>query len=207
MARGAAVALGLRYLDTGAMYRAVTWWMLEHNIDLLDTDSVVKHGLGLSIEISTDPADQFVLVDGVDVTSQIRSRRVSNAVSGVAAIPEIRLFMRTMQRQIISRAENQAGGIVAEGRDIGTVVAPEATVKVFLTASAQARAERRTAELAGREADGSADLTRREQATRDQLDAPQTQQADDAVVIDATNLGQAEVFAEIVDLARSRARA
>jgi cytidylate kinase len=225
-ARGAAVALGLRYLDTGAMYRAVTWWMLEHNIDLTDTDTVVKHGIGLRIDISTDPAAQFVLVDSVDVTAQIRSRRVSNAVSLVAAIPQIRQFLRTAQRQIISRAEAEAGGIVAEGRDIGTVVAPHATVKVFLTASEQARAERRTAELPGREAAagppgqadyggaagaagsaGAADLTRREQAKRDRLDAPQTQQATDAVEIDATDLGQADVVGEIVELARSRARA
>jgi CMP/dCMP kinase len=230
-ARGAALALGLRYLDTGAMYRAVTWWMLKHNIDLTDTDSVVKHGTGLRIDVSTDPAAQFILVDSVDVTVQIRSRRVSNAVSLVAAIPQIRQFMRTMQRQIISQAEAQAGGIVAEGRDIGTVVAPRATVKVFLTASEQARAERRAAELVGGEAGtdaaglvdvaapagvptsaegagsaGDADLTRREQAKRDRLDAPQTQRAADAIEIDATELGQADVIAEIVELARSRAR-
>lgn len=223
-ARGAALALGLRYLDTGAMYRAVTWWMLKHNIDLTDTDSVVKHGTGLRIDVSTDPAAQFILVDSVDVTVQIRSRRVSNAVSLVAAIPQIRQFMRTMQREIISQAEAQAGGIVAEGRDIGTVVAPQATVKVFLTASEQARAERRAAELVGREgtdaADsvdvaaqaegaapaGDADLTRREQAKRDRLDAPQTQPAADAIEIDATELGQADVIAQIVELARSRAR-
>lgn len=214
VARGAALALGLRYLDTGAMYRAVTWWMLKHNIDLTDTDSVVKHGIGLRIDISTDPAAQFVLVDAVDVTVQIRSRRVSNAVSLVAAIPQIRQFMRTMQQQIIGQAEAEAGGIVAEGRDIGTVVAPQATVKVFLTASEQARAERRAAELIGREAAadtagsaGDADLTRREQAKRDRLDAPQTQQAADAIEIDATELSQADVISEIVKLARSRARA
>jgi cytidylate kinase len=213
-ARGAALALGLRYLDTGAMYRAVTWWMLKHNIDLTDTDSVVKHGTGLRIDVSTDPAAQFILVDCVDVTVQIRSRRVSNAVSLVAAIPQIRQFMRTMQREIIS----QAGGIVAEGRDIGTVVAPQATVKVFLTASEQARAERRAAEFVGREGTdaagsvdvaapaGDADLTRREQAKRDRLDAPQTLRAADAIEIDATELGQADVIAQIVELARSRAR-
>ena len=205
VARGAALALGLRYLDTGAMYRAVTLWMLEHNIDLTDTDSVVKHGIGLRIDIGTDPAAQFVLVDGVDVTARIRSRRVSNAVSLVASIPQIRQFLRAMQRQIISEAEAEAGGIVAEGRDIGTVVAPQAIVKVFLTASEQARAERRTAETAGPA--GDADLTRREQAKRDRLDAPQTQQAADAVEIDATELGQADVIAQIVKLARSRVRA
>ena len=212
-ARGAAVALGLRYLDTGAMYRAVTWWMLEHNIDLADTDSVVKHGVALQIDISTDPTEQFVLVDDVDVTTQIRSRQVSNAVSRVAAIPRIREFMRTMQRDIIGQAQAEAGGIVAEGRDIGTVVAPQADVKVFLTASEQARAERRTAELASAVTVSSgpgspdADLTRREQANRDRLDAPQTRQATDATEIDATELGQAEVIAQIVDLARSRAKA
>lgn len=214
------MALGLRYLDTGAMYRAVTWWMLEHNIDLTDTDSVAKHGICLAIEISTDPNSQFVLVDGVDVTARIRSRRVSNAVSVVAAIPRIREFLRAIQRQIIGRAQAEVGGIVAEGRDIGTVVAPQATVKVFLTASEQARAERRTAEIASRDAAagsagstgtagpaGDADLTRREQAKRDQLDAPQTRQATDAVEIDATDLSQADVIAAIVELARSRARA
>jgi CMP/dCMP kinase len=208
------------------MYRAITWWMLEHDIDLADIDSVVKHGVGLSIEVSTNPAEASVLVDGVDVTAQIRSRRVSNAVSLVAAIPQIRQFMRTMQRQIISQAQTEAGGIVAEGRDIGTAVAPEATVKVFLTASEQVRAERRAAELADRDAadpadgpsadDGAsatgeagsmaADLTRREQARRDRLDAPQTQQAADAVEIDATDLAQADVIAQIVELVRSRAR-
>lgn len=214
------MALGLRYLDTGAMYRAVTWWMLEHNIDLTDTDSVVKHGICLGIEISTDPNSQFVLVDGVDVTARIRSRRVSNSVSLVAAIPRIREFLRAIQRQIIGLAQAEVGGIVAEGRDIGTVVAPQATVKVFLTASEQARAERRTAEIASRDAAassadstgtagpaGDADLTRREQAKRDQLDAPQTWQATDAVEVDATDLSQADVIAAIVELARSRARA
>jgi cytidylate kinase len=206
-ARGAALALGLCYLDTGATYRAVTWWMLEHNIDLTDADSVVKHGLGLRIDVGTDPAAQFVRVDGEDVTAQIRSRRVSNAVSLVAAIPRIREFLRTMQQRIISEASASTGGVVAEGRDIGTVVAPDATVKVFLTASEQARAERRSAELAGSEVLASPDLTRREQAKRDRLDAPQTQRAADAIEIDATALSQAEVITQIVDLARSRARA
>ncbi len=203
-ARGAALALGLRYLDTGAMYRAATWWMLEHNIDLTDADSVAKHGVRLAIEVGTDPDRQYVLVDGTDVTAEIRSRRVSNAVSLVAAIPQIRAYMRTMQRHIIGQAAAEAGGIVAEGRDIGSVVAPEATVKVFLTASEQARAERRAAELTGRAVDTNTDVTRREQATRDRLDAPQTMQAADAVEIDATELGLREVIARIVALARSK---
>jgi CMP/dCMP kinase len=203
-ARGTALALGLRYLDTGAMYRAVTWWMLEHSIDLTDTDAVTKHAVQLEIQISTDPRTQFVWVDGQDVTTQIRSRRVSNVVSLVAAIPELRGLMRTMQRQIISQAMAESGGIVAEGRDIGTVVAPDAAVKVFLTASEQARAERRAAELVGNQVDADAEVTRREQAARDRLDAPQTRQAYDAVQIDATELDQADVIDLIVGLATAK---
>ncbi|HET7017934.1 MAG TPA: (d)CMP kinase [Streptosporangiaceae bacterium] len=206
-ARGVATALGLRYLDTGAMYRAVTWWMLAHQVDLADADSVIKQALRLPVELSTDPGAERVLVDGTEVTAQIRERAVSNAVSRVAALPPVRSYLIAMQRQIIADAVTASGGIVAEGRDIGTVVAPDATVKVFLTASEQARAERRTAELTSQTAAAAsqpdAELTRREQATRDRLDAPQTQQATDAVEIDATELGLAEVIARIVSLARS----
>jgi CMP/dCMP kinase len=209
-ARGVAATLGLRYLDTGAMYRAVTWWLLSRDIDLSDTDSVVKQVLLLPIELSTDPAAERVLVDGVEVTTQIREREVSNAVSRVASIPQIRSYLIAMQQQIIADAAAASGGIVAEGRDIGTVVAPDARVKVFLTASEQARAERRTAELIGQQssvtatAAPDAELTKREQATRDRLDAPQTQQAADAVEIDATELGLAEVVARIVSLTRPK---
>jgi cytidylate kinase len=215
-ARGVATTLGLRYLDTGAMYRAITWWMLEHNIDLADTDSVIKQALRLPIELSIEPGAERVLVDGVEVTAQIRERKVSNAVSRVAALPQIRSYLIAMQRQIIADAVAASGGIVAEGRDIGTVVAPDATVKVFLTATEQARAERRTAELISQQpgqlaatstrpgAEPDAELTKREQATRDRLDAPQTQQASDAAEIDATELGLAQVIARIVSLARSK---
>jgi cytidylate kinase len=205
-ARGVATALGLRYLDTGAMYRAVTWWMLEHDIDLADADTVVKQALRLPVELSTDPGAERVLVDRREVTTQIRERKVSNAVSRVASLPPVRGYLIAMQRQIISDAVTASGGIVAEGRDIGTVVAPDATIKVFLTASEQARAERRSAELTSQiaaSAPPDAELTKREQATRDRLDAPQTQQAADAVEIDATELGLAEVIARIVSLARS----
>jgi len=196
-ARGTAVALRLRYLDTGAMYRALTWWLLDHDVDVADPQAVVRHAPGVGIEVSTDPAQQRTLVDGRDVTAQIREPRVSNAVSAVAAIPEVRRHLIVAQREIIAAA-CAAGGIVAEGRDIGTVVAPDAVVKVFLTASEKARAERRAAELSG-----SAALTRAEQASRDRQDAPQTQVADDAVEIDATKLTLDEVIARIVQLARS----
>jgi cytidylate kinase len=200
-ARGAAAELGLRYLDTGAMYRAVTWWMLEHEVDLADADAIVGLGLGLSIEVGTDPAIQCTIVDGTDVTAAIRERRVSNAVSTVASIPQVRGHLIGLQQDIIAEAVAAAGGIVAEGRDIGTVVAPQAPVKVFLTASEQARAVRRSAELA---VDPGTELTRLEQARRDRLDAPQTQVAGDAVEIDATGLSLAQVIDLIVGLARAK---
>jgi CMP/dCMP kinase len=209
-ARGVAMTLGLRYLDTGAMYRAVTWWMLEHEVDLADTGSVARQATLLPVELSTDPAAERVRVAGFDVTAQIRERAVSNAVSRVASIPQVRGYLIALQQRIIADAVATSGGIVAEGRDIGTVVAPDARVKVFLTASEQARAERRTAELISQQgiaaaaAAPDADLTKREQATRDWLDAPQTRQAADAVHIDATELDLAEVIARIVSLTRSK---
>ena len=218
-ARGTATALGLRYLDTGAMYRAVTWWMLEHNVELADTSSVIEHALGLTIEVSTDPSEQHIRVDGIDVTAQIRNRRVSNVVSLVAAVPDVRSQLIAQQQAIIADAVATAGGIVAEGRDIGTVVAPGAPVKVFLTASEQVRAERRAAELAGRqvaappvaaatstaeEPPPGTDLTRADQAQRDRRDAAQSQMAADAIEIDATELGLDDVIGRIVGLARAK---
>jgi len=198
-ARGTATALALRYLDTGAMYRAVTWWLLEHDVDLADAGAVTRHARDLSIDISTDPAAQRVRVDGIDVTAAIRNRRVSNVVSLVAAVPEVRSQLIAQQRAIIAGAA--AGGIVAEGRDIGTVVAPGATVKVFLTASERVRAERRTAELG--EAPSAA-VTMAEQAQRDRRDAPQSQQAADAIEIDATDLGLDDVIGRIVGLVTAK---
>ena len=201
-ARGTASALGLRYLDTGAMYRAVTWWMLEHDVDLASEDAIARHLDGLNIEISTDPGKQRVRIGGIDVTEQIRTRRVSNVVSLVAAVPQVRARLIAQQQAIIASAAKTAGGIVAEGRDIGTVVAPGATVKVFLTASEQVRAERRTAQLGGDAlASPTAAVTLAEQAQRDLKDAPQSQMAADAVAIDATDLGLDEVIYRILALA------
>ena len=206
-ARGTALALGLRYLDTGAMYRAVTWWLLEHNIDVTDAETAVKQVLCLDLAVSTDPGEQVVRIDGSDVTAGIRSRLVSNAVSSVAAIPAVRGHLIAMQREIIADSA-ASGGIVAEGRDIGTVVAPDAAVKVFLTASEQVRAQRRAAELAGgpaaRPEAPAVGLTRLEQARRDRRDAPQTQRAADAIEIDATELGLSDVIGRIVSLATTK---
>jgi cytidylate kinase len=205
-ARGVARALGMRYLDTGAMYRALTWWLQAHDVDTSDSAAVLRDFRRPAIEVGTDPAAPRITVDGQDVAGPIRSREVSNAVSAVAALPQVREYLIGLQREIIANAVAAGRGIVAEGRDIGTVVAPDAEVKVFLTASEAIRALRRSADLAADPA-ATAELTRQEQARRDQRDALQMARAADAAQLDTTALGLDEVIAEIVELARSRSAA
>jgi cytidylate kinase len=201
-ARRVAAELGLRYLDTGAMYRALTWWLRAHGVELDDTDAVLARMSEPNITIGTDPDVPRISVDGQDVAGPIRSRDVSNSVSTVAAIPQVRAMLIAMQRDIIAAAA--AGqGIVAEGRDIGTVVAPDAAIKVYLTANEDVRAQRRSADLA---ADQSAtvEATRREQARRDHRDAAQLVMAADAIEVDTSLLGVDEVVALVIDMARAR---
>lgn len=202
-ARGVARELHLRYLDTGAMYRALTWWLLSQGTEPADPAAVLRAFRGGVIEIGTDPAAPRISAGGQDVAGPIRTRQVSNAVSAVAGLPPVREYLIGQQQEIIAAAVTAGDGIVAEGRDIGSVVAPEAEVKVFLTASEAIRAQRRTADLAADPA-ATAELTRREQARRDRRDAPQMARAADAVEIDTTALGLGQVIAEIVGLARSR---
>jgi len=203
VARRVASELGLRYLDTGAMYRALTWWLQGNAVDLTDTAAVLARIAEPRISVGTDPAAPQVTVDGKDVAADIRTREVSNSVSAVAAIPQVRQLLIGMQRDIIASALADGAGIVAEGRDIGTVVAPDAAVKVYLTANEEVRAERRTADLAADPA-ATVDVTRREQALRDQRDAAQMAMADDAVKIDTSALGPDDVVKRVVAMARER---
>jgi len=195
--RGVARALGLRYLDTGAMYRALTWWLMDAGEDTADERRVASLATRPGIEVSTDPDDPWTRVDGTDVSAEIRTREVSARVSAVARVPEVRQHLIGLQRGIIKAA---APGIVAEGRDIGTVVAPAAQLKVYLTADSQARAERRAAEQGA-----AADVTEADQARRDRLDAAQSAKAPDAVLIDATDLSLPVVIDTIARLAREAA--
>ena len=194
--RGVARALGLRYLDTGAMYRALTWWFMARNVDTSDEAVISARAAEPRIEVSTDPDNPWTRVDGRDVSEDIRTREVSAEVSAVARIPAVREHLIAMQRAIIAAA---GPGIVAEGRDIGTVVAPDAHLKVFLTAHSEARARRRAAERGA-----AVDMTEADQARRDRLDAAQSAKADDAVLIDATDLTLEQVIGEITTLARER---
>jgi CMP/dCMP kinase len=185
------------------MYRALTWWLLARGVPVDDEDAVAREAAGPVIEVGTDPDDPWVTVDGRDVSAAIRTREVSGAVSGVARVPQVRARLIALQRAIIARARAEGRGIVAEGRDIGTVVAPDAVVKIFLTASETVRARRRTADLAEDPA-VTVTMTQADQARRDRMDATQLAKAPDAVEIDSTLFGLDEVVEMIAGLAMQR---
>jgi len=193
-----AVALGARYLDTGAMYRAVTLAVLQADVDPADADTVTKIAVEADLQLGTDPTAPHTMLDGINVDAPIRGADVTAFVSAVSAVPGVRVHLVARQRQII--ASFRAGpGIVVEGRDIGAVVAPDADLKVYLTASAAERARRRSTEQST-----DLDTTAADMARRDRLDSTRTvdplAQAPDAVVLDSTELGIDEVVARLVSL-------
>lgn len=188
IARALAERLKLQYLDTGAMYRAVTWAALQRNIAVEDRDLVAE----LAREVTVDVHKNAVFVDGVDVTTAIRTPEITAAVSGVAANSGVRAEMRARQK---AWAVERGGGVI-EGRDIGSVVFPDAELKLYLTASPRTRAERRVAE-----AGGDVDEIERAIAARDHLDSNRADSplttVDGSVVVDTTGLGIEEVLAKI----------
>lgn len=190
VSRGAAQRLGMRYLDTGAMYRASALWCLRHGVDVDDPDAVAAVAVQPRIVIGTSPEHSSVLVDGEDATAAIRTPEVTAAVSAVSAVPEIREQMVAEQRRVVDEAVADGVGIIVEGRDIGTVVLPRAHLKAFLQADPEVRAARRAAEDAARGhgadvAATAADLKRRDAADSGRAVSPLVK-ADDAVVLDAT---------------------
>ena len=198
--RGVAERLGLRYLDTGAMFRAITWWLLREGIDVRDRAAVAAAAGRPDIESGTDPLAPTITVDGVDVSVEIRGEDVTAAVSPVSAVPEVRARLLDLQREVIG-----AGGIVVEGRDIGSVVWPQAEVKVYLSADPDARAERRAAEQGGTDvASTQESLLERDRIDSGRATAPLTM-ADGAVHVDSTHQSLVEVIDRIVALA-GRAR-
>jgi len=195
--RGVAAALGLRYLDTGAQFRAVTRWMLDNDVDVTDHALVATLADRPVIASGTHPQDPTIEVDGVDVAVAIRSEEVTAAVSDVASVPEVRARLLGLQRSLIGD-----GGIVVEGRDIGSVVWPDAEVKVYLTADPSARAMRRTAENGAGSVDATeADLIRRDAIDSGRATAPLTV-PEGAVHIDTTPYTLQEVVDRVVALVR-----
>lgn len=198
-ARGVADRLRMRYLDTGAQFRAMTVWMLRNGVDVHDAEAVAAHADRPEILSGTDPLAPTITLDGEDVAEAIRSAETTAAVSPVAAVPEVRHRLLALQRAIIS-AELGEGGIVVEGRDIGSVVWPDAEVKLYLTADAAARAVRRTAEQgSGSVADTEAALARRDAIDSSRSAAPLVV-PEGAVHLDTTPYDLAEVIDLVVAL-------
>lgn len=208
--KGVARARGLRYLDTGAMYRALTWWMLDNGVDVHDSAAVAAAVGRPVIEMGTDPAAPTVSVDGRDVAAEIRTKEVTGSVSAVSAVPRARELLVSAQREIIDAARRECAGIVVEGRDITTVVAPDAPVKLFITASAEARAQRRSKEIrTGDVAGTQAALELRDKLDSSRAHSPLTLTSDTAE-LDTTGLDLDEVVAlvvKLVDEAAAAARA
>jgi CMP/dCMP kinase len=203
VSRAVARRLGVGYLDTGAMYRALTWWCLEQGLDLTDTDAVAAAARELPLEIGTDPDASTVSVGGTDVSEAIRTTRVSTAVSAVATNLEVRAVLQQLQRDLMARIAEQAGGVVAEGRDITTVVAPDARVRVLLTASEEARLRRRSAELHGTVDAASVEATRDQVVRRDRDDstvATFTEAAEGVVLVDTSDLDFDESVEAVLDV-------
>lgn len=203
VSRRLAVSLGARYLDTGAMYRAAALGVLRAGVDPGEPDAVHEAVARRRIEVGTDPDHPRVLLDGEDVAAEIRGPAVTVAVSPVSAVPEVRHLLVGQQRRII-RDAIAGGGIVVEGRDIGTVVVPDAPLKVFLTADAAQRAARRAAQ------DGAEDVAEvhRDVERRDRFDSSRAASplcaAEDAVALDTTTLDVDAVLGRLRELVVAR---
>ena len=196
VARRVAQALGSTYVDTGAMYRAVAWAVLDREVDPEDAAAVTALAARLDIRLSPDAR---VFVDGRDITNAIRTPSVANLTSPLSAIPEVRHRLVALQKAMAA-----AGGVVMEGRDIGTVVLPDAPVKVFLTASLERRVERRERELTGRGIALPREQLARDIAARDARDGSRDvapmRPAPDAVILDSDALDADQVVARILQL-------
>ncbi len=195
VARALAERLGFRYLDTGAMYRALTWLAMQRRLDLGDAEGLAQLAREQPVLFSKDDR---VWIAGTDVTSSIRETRVDRMVPVVARHPAVREVMRRRQREL-----GRDGDVVIEGRDIGTVVVPDAEVKVFLVADREERAKRRIAERPGIGADALATDLR----LRDESDAARMRPAPDATEIDTTSLEVEDVVDRIEALIRERSLA
>ena len=202
VARDVARKLGAAYVDTGAMYRAATVAVLDAGVSLDDKVAVARAVSEADIRVGTSAHREVVTVDGVDVRERIRGAEVTRAVSPVSAVPAVRRLLVGRQRELVAAAE----AVVVEGRDIGTVVLPDATLKIYLTAAPEVRAQRRAAQLGVTDPDKiaalAADLRRRDEYDSRRADSP-LRPAKDAVEVDSTDLDRAGVVTRILELAAS----
>ncbi|MCH0543243.1 (d)CMP kinase [Streptomyces sp. MUM 203J] len=199
--KAVAAKLGLSYLDTGAQYRAITWWMIANGIDVQDPEAVADAAGKPAIVSGTDPAQPTITVDGEDASGPIRTQEVTSKVSAVSAVPEIRARITELQRSIAAAAPQ---GIVVEGRDIGTTVLPDADLKIFLTASAEARAARRAGETKGADLSATREALVKRDAADSSRKASPLAKADDAVEVDTTDLTLQQVIECVVTLVEEK---
>lgn len=207
VSRGLAHALRARYLDTGAMYRIVTLAVLRAGIDLTDQDGVAAVASNTRLSVGFDPDEDRSYLDGEDVSSEIRGDEVTKAVSAVSSVPAVRTRLVDLQRTLAGGP----GSVVVEGRDIGTVVLPDADVKIYLTASAETRARRRNDQnVAGGFIDDYesvlADVRRRDHLDSTRAVSP-LRAASDAVVVDTSEMTESEVIAHLLQLIKQRSEA
>ena len=207
VSRGLARSLGARYLDTGAMYRIVTLAVLRAGLDPDDAAAVSALASEVDLEVGFDPDEDLYFLGGEDVSAEIRGDAVTTAVSAVSAVPEVRALLVDRQRALADGAET----VVVEGRDIGTVVLPDATVKIFLTASAEERARRRNDQNVASGLGGDYEAVLADVRRRDHLDSTRAvsplRAAEDAVVVDSSEMAESEVVAHLLDLVEQRAGA
>lgn len=207
VSRGLARALEARYLDTGAMYRIVTLALLREGVDLTDINAVGSAAADVPISISRDPDMERAYLGGEDVSAEIRGDAVTGAVSAVAAVPAVRTRLVGLQRELAAGE----GGVVVEGRDIGTVVLPNADAKFFLTASAETRARRRNDQNVTRGLGDDFSGVLADVERRDRLDSTREvsplRAAEDAVVVDTSDMTESEVIEHLLKLVEQRTRA
>lgn len=207
VARGLATALQARYLDTGAMYRIVTLSALRQGVDLDDPAAITAAVQNTDMAVGHDPAEDRSFLAGEDVSAEIRGDAVTKAVSAVSAVPEVRARLVALQRNLA----DGAGPVVVEGRDIGTVVLPDADVKIFLTASAEERARRRNDQNVASGLRDDFDAVLADVRRRDHLDSTRAvsplRAADDALVVDTSDMTQDQVIGHLTALVEQKAGA
>jgi cytidylate kinase len=201
VSKAAARRLGFAYLDTGAAYRALTWHVLDQGLDVTDAEQVTSALRSFDYAIGTDPDNYFVRVGSTDVTAAIREPRVSEAVSHIARIPAVREYVNTLFRTILRTTTWP--GIIAEGRDITTVVAPDAPARILLTASEEARMARRSAELPHQSPDNTASALRNRDAADSRVSEFMTA-ADGVTTVDSTHLTYEETIDAVVNVVTTR---
>jgi cytidylate kinase len=200
-------ALQARYLDTGAMYRIVTLAVLRAGIDLTDQDGVAAVASNTKLSVGFDPDEDRSYLDGEDVSSEIRGDEVTKAVSAVSSVPAVRTRLVDLQRTLAGGP----GSVVVEGRDIGTVVLPDADVKIYLTASAETRARRRNDQNVAAGSIDDYETVLADVRRRDHLDSTRAvsplRAASDAVVVDTSEMTESEVIAHLLRLIKQRSEA